>query len=79
MLEWSATILQSSTYSAMVFPAALMLGIVGSVTSCCNLPVLGAIAGYSGMSDMTLIVVPPCGRAFFHGRNGRCLRRARGS
>jgi cytochrome c-type biogenesis protein len=48
MLEWSAAILQSSTYSVAVFPAALMLGIVGSVTSCCNLPVLGAIAGYSG-------------------------------
>ena len=48
MFEWSAAILQSSNYSLAVFPAALMLGIVGSVTSCCNLPVLGAIAGYSG-------------------------------
>ena len=48
MLEWSAAILKSSTLSVAVFPAAFMLGIVGSVTSCCNLPVLGAIAGYSG-------------------------------
>ncbi len=48
MLEWSAAILRSSNYSVAVFPAALVLGIVGSVTSCCNLPVLGAIAGYSG-------------------------------
>jgi cytochrome c-type biogenesis protein len=48
MLEWSAAILKSSTFSVAVFPAAFMLGIVGSVTSCCNLPVLGAIAGYSG-------------------------------
>ena len=48
MLEWAAAILQSSHYSLAVFPAALMLGIVGSVTSCCNLPVLAAIAGYSG-------------------------------
>jgi cytochrome c-type biogenesis protein len=48
MLEWSAAILKSSTFSLAVFPAAFMLGIVGSVTSCCNLPVLGAIAGYSG-------------------------------
>jgi len=48
MLEWSTAILQSSTLSVAVFPAALVLGLVGSVTSCCNLPVLGAIAGYSG-------------------------------
>jgi len=48
MLEWSAAILKSSTLSVAVFPAAFMLGIIGSVTSCCNLPVLGAIAGYSG-------------------------------
>lgn len=48
MLEWCIAILQSSTFSLAVFPAALMLGIAGSVTSCCNLPVLGAIAGYSG-------------------------------
>jgi len=48
MLEWSAEILRSSTLSMAVFPAALMLGVIGSVTSCCSLPVLGAIAGYSG-------------------------------
>ena len=48
MLEWSAAILNSSTFSVAVFPAAFVLGILGSVTSCCNLPVLGAIAGYSG-------------------------------
>ena len=48
MLEWSAAILKSSTLSLAVFPAAFLLGIIGSVTSCCNLPVLGAIAGYSG-------------------------------
>jgi cytochrome c-type biogenesis protein len=48
MIEWSAAMLKSSTLSLAVFPAAFMLGIIGSVTSCCNLPVLGAIAGYSG-------------------------------
>jgi cytochrome c-type biogenesis protein len=48
MLEWSAEVLASSTLSAAVFPAAFLLGLIGSVTSCCNLPVLGAIAGYSG-------------------------------
>jgi cytochrome c-type biogenesis protein len=48
MFEWSAMILKSSTFSIAVFPAAFLLGLVGSVTSCCNVPVLGAIAGYSG-------------------------------
>ncbi len=48
MLEWCAGILKSSTFSITVFPAAFMLGVIGSITSCCNLPVLGAIAGYSG-------------------------------
>ncbi len=48
MVEWSAEILKSSSFSLAVFPAAFLLGLMGSVTSCCNVPVLGAIAGYSG-------------------------------
>jgi cytochrome c biogenesis protein CcdA len=48
MFEWPAAILTSSSFSLAVFPAAFLLGLIGSVTSCCNLPVLGAIAGYSG-------------------------------
>jgi cytochrome c-type biogenesis protein len=48
MLEWSDQILKSSALSMAAFPAAFLLGVIGSVTSCCNLPVLGAIAGYSG-------------------------------
>lgn len=48
MFEWSAAILKSSSFSLAVFPAAFLLGLMGSVTSCCNPPVLAAIAGYSG-------------------------------
>jgi len=48
MFEWPSAILTSSSFSLAVFPAAFLLGLKGSVTSCCNLPVLGAIAGYSG-------------------------------
>ncbi|MFH0826089.1 MAG: cytochrome c biogenesis protein CcdA [Pseudomonadota bacterium] len=48
MIEWSAEVLKSSALSVVVFPAAFLLGLMGSVTSCCNLPLLGAIAGYSG-------------------------------
>ncbi len=48
MLNGLAEILKSSSLSPAVFPAAFLLGLVGAVTSCCNLPVLGAIVGYSG-------------------------------
>ena len=48
MIEWSTEILRSSHHSLAVFPAAFLLGLMGSVTSCCSLPVLGAIAAYSG-------------------------------
>ena len=48
MFEGLAEILKSSSLSPVVFPAAFLLGLVGAVTSCCNLPVLGAIVGYSG-------------------------------
>ena len=48
MLEGLAEILKSSSLSPVVFPAAFLLGLVGAVTSCCTLPVLGAIVGYSG-------------------------------
>lgn len=47
MLEWLTEALDSSL-SPVVFPAAFLLGFLGSVTSCCNLPLFGAIAGYSG-------------------------------
>jgi cytochrome c-type biogenesis protein len=48
MLAGLAEILKSSSLSPVVFPTAFLLGLVGAVTSCCTLPVLGAIAGYSG-------------------------------
>lgn len=49
MFEWSAAMLRSSTSPVAVLPAAFLLGLIGSVTSCCNLKVLAAIAGYSGV------------------------------
>jgi cytochrome c biogenesis protein CcdA len=48
MVAWLTEVFKSSIFSPAVFPAAFLLGSVASVTSCCNLPVLGAIAGYSG-------------------------------
>ena len=32
----------------MILPAAFLLGLTGAVSSCCVLPVAGAVAGYSG-------------------------------
>lgn len=48
MVEWLTEILKLSIFSPLVFPAAFLLGLMASFTSCCNLPVLGAIVGYSG-------------------------------
>jgi cytochrome c biogenesis protein CcdA len=49
MPEWIQQIMSSSTPSLAVLPAALLLGVLGAVTSCgCNLAVVGAVAGFSG-------------------------------
>jgi cytochrome c biogenesis protein CcdA len=48
MVEWLTDALNSSSLSLAVFPFAFLLGFMGSLTSCCNMPLLGAIAGYSG-------------------------------
>ncbi|GAG33374.1 unnamed protein product, partial [marine sediment metagenome] len=49
MLEWISQYLQTPTFGLSVLPAAFLLGLVGSVTcSCCNLAVIGVVAGYSG-------------------------------
>lgn len=47
MLEWTSQVLASPTLSLTVLAAAFLLGVVGSVTSCCNVAVLGALVGYS--------------------------------
>jgi len=48
MVEWLTEALSSSSLSPLAFGLAFLLGAAGSVTSCCNLPLLGAITGYSG-------------------------------
>ncbi len=49
MQEWISQTLQSPTLGLTALVAALLLGLVGAVTSCCNLAVFAAVAGYSGM------------------------------
>ncbi len=48
MPTWIQHVLESPTPGLAVLPAALLLGVLGSVSSCGNLAVVGAIAGYSG-------------------------------
>jgi len=51
MQDWIAHTLQSPALGLTVLAAALLLGLVGAVTSCCNWAVIAAVAGYSGMES----------------------------
>jgi cytochrome c biogenesis protein CcdA len=48
MQEWIRQALEAPTLSLTGLLAALLLGVLGAVSSCCNVAVLGAVAGYSG-------------------------------
>jgi cytochrome c biogenesis protein CcdA len=48
MEQWIQQILSADQMSFAFFPAVFLLGMLGSVTSCCTLPVVGAVAGYAG-------------------------------
>lgn len=48
MQEWILQVLETPTLDVTVLVAAFLLGMAGAVGSCCGLPVLAAIAGYSG-------------------------------
>ncbi len=48
MEEWIKQVASSDATSLSVLPATLLLGFLASFTSCCTVPVIGAIAGYSG-------------------------------
>ena len=48
MLEWVNQVFESSDYGLIVLPAAILLGLAASISSCCNAAVIGAITGFSG-------------------------------
>jgi cytochrome c-type biogenesis protein len=48
MEQWIQHTLGAGHLSVAVLPAAFALGVLGSVTSCCTLPVIGAVVGYAG-------------------------------
>ena len=51
MATWMKQVLESPEFTVAVLPAALLLGLLGSLSSCCNVAALGAIAGYSGSRE----------------------------
>jgi len=49
MLEWARTVFEQTGMGPAALPAAFLLGLLSSIAcSCCTMPVLGAVAGYSG-------------------------------
>lgn len=53
MLDWVNGVFESSEYGLIVLPAAILLGFAASVSSCCNVAVVGAITGFSGSRENT--------------------------
>jgi cytochrome c biogenesis protein CcdA len=50
--EWARTILEQVGTSPATLPFAFILGLASAVaSSCCALPVLGAVVGYAGMQE----------------------------
>ncbi len=49
IMEWSKTVLEQTGFGPAALPLAFVLGLASAVASaCCTLPLIGAIAGYSG-------------------------------
>lgn len=52
-MEWVEQVLKSTEFGVAVLPAAMLLGLLTAVTSCCNIGIIAAIAGYAGSRDET--------------------------
>lgn len=48
MEHWIQQILSADRIGLAVLPAALLLGVLGAVSSCCTAPTIGAVVGYAG-------------------------------
>jgi cytochrome c biogenesis protein CcdA len=46
--EWIRHALSGEQLGLGALPAAFLFGVLGSVSSCCTLPVIGAVAGFAG-------------------------------
>lgn len=48
-MQWATTVLEQTGVGPAVLPVAFLLGLLSAIAcTCCTLPVLGAVAGYSG-------------------------------
>jgi cytochrome c biogenesis protein CcdA len=47
-VEWIEQVFKSPQFGAAVLPASLMLGFLTAITSCCNVAVIAAVAGFAG-------------------------------
>jgi len=52
-VQWVEQVLKSQEFGIAVLPASLLLGLLTAVTSCCNIGIIAAIAGYAGSRDET--------------------------
>ena len=52
-MDWVEQVLKSSSFTFAAFPAALLLGLITAVTSCCNFGVIAAVVGFAGSRDET--------------------------
>ncbi|MFH1718713.1 MAG: cytochrome c biogenesis protein CcdA [Planctomycetota bacterium] len=52
IMQWAKTVLEQVGFRPMALPLAFVLGLASAVAStCCTLPLLGAIVGYSGTRE----------------------------
>ena len=52
LMAWAKTVLEQTGYGPAALPLAFVLGLVSAIASaCCTLPLIGAIAGYSGTRE----------------------------
>ncbi|MCP4583959.1 MAG: hypothetical protein GY839_20300 [candidate division Zixibacteria bacterium] len=52
-MEWINEILTSPEFGLAILPASLLLGILTAFSSCCNIGIIAAVAGFAGSHDET--------------------------
>jgi cytochrome c-type biogenesis protein len=50
-MEWIKQVFESSEFGIAILPASLLLGLLTAFSSCCNIGIIAAIAGYAGSRD----------------------------
>ena len=71
--EWAKTALEQAGMGPMALPLAFLLGLASAVAStCCTLPVFGAIVGYAGMQETNDQAFQSAWRFFLHARLDHC-------